>query len=256
MRCRNCGAAFTESMRQCAQCGVPTGIDEDESAGISQRESGQSTSRSSIPVVPIALGALSVILVFILIAGSLWAFLLVRDRDQQIDERDEAIIARDQMIVELSDANKAFQDELTRVTGERDGIATELEDQTEQAETLQSEIDGLETERAELETTLTELEGEIEENERQLGQSRQEATDQQTRADDAESLSVFLVEIIIIDEEIQSEYATLLEHVLDSWDYYENGMTQAGDNSMLMALDAIARLDELFEERQLMVDGF
>lgn len=126
------------------------------------------------------------------------------------------------------------------MTSERDGLAKERE-------TLQEQVADLQAHSAELEKTVAD-------QDRQLTQAREEGSRQQTRAQTAEALSSILAQVIEIDDQIHQEYFNFLD-TIDAMDQAFRYGDQAGYLAAYeQSLETAARLDGLFQQRQLLLD--
>ncbi len=195
------------------------------------------------------LAALSVALLLALGIGTALALTEVSRRDQLIRDHERQAAA-------LTEANLAYQDQVSALVGERDRLAQERTALTKERDALVAErdalnatIDDLESTVAEYQKQVADLNARLGEQGRQLTQAREEASRQQTRAEEAEAFGVIMSQVVALDEEIHEEFGRFFLAVLEMQDAYYQGNSLAFDNAFYRVEQSKARLDELFAER-------
>jgi len=193
------------------------------------------------------LGILTGFLLLALVAGGALAYV-------ELDRRQARERALAEQVAALSQANRDFQAQVQSLTGERDQLATERDQLTGERDRLQARLDELVATNAAQEKRIQELTGQVEEQSRQLSQVREEATRQQRRAETAEEESAILLQVVILDEEINREFGRFATAVLEMQDAYYLGNRLAFDNAARRAQASKQRLDQLFAERDRLLE--
>jgi chromosome segregation ATPase len=203
----------------------------------------------------------------------------------QLHARDATIAALHQTVSQLTEANTAFQGQVSELTAqrdnliaERDGVARERDQVTAQRDAvaaerdaLRRERDGLTQERASLAGQVGELQGQLAgaqqqagdlqrkvgdleqalaDKDRQLSQAREEGSRQQSQKENVANAAVVLATVVGLDNDIFDQMEAYIQHrnVMDlaAW----NRNTSAYNAATGGAGEVMRRINALLQRRQ------
>lgn len=200
------------------------------------------------------LAATILVLIVALVGAALWA-------TKQIERRDQTIAELDQLVADLGDVNVALQADLEKRTTEHEALQAAHAELSAEHEALGLERDELSAERDELQAQLGEVEGraaqleaDLAEQGRQLSQAREETSRQESRAEFAEVVTVILLQVVDIDNEIHYQFSELISHFSAMHAAFERRNMTAYNAAYGRAENTIATLDRLFAQRNALLD--